>query len=481
MSKECLQNSFQCEKQSLEHFKSKFVNKYHSILHLPPQLIINNREEVGIVYFENWFKADVIVLSIYLNPNQINQNIGTRAIELASNELFERGYSEIIAFIKPENLAAQKAFQKASFSNLGLVKVPKYGKVFSALKFRLSKRDLSKTFIIGEAGSNCIQGNEERTLQLANTMIEEAYRAGCDAVKFQLYKNDRIYVSNAGKAPYLDQDINEIFKAYALPPHLISKLHDYSKYIGIELMCSFFSEEDFEEVDPFVSKHKVASYEIRHLRLIEKAARSQKPLYLSTGAATIDDIEWAKSVFLKNGGKELTLLHCTAQYPAQAKSLNLNCIPSLKNKFGVPIGLSDHSSHPIYAPVAAVSLGAVAIEKHFTLQQKLPGPDHSFAINCEQLKEMCESIRHTEKILGVAKKEIFPQEKELASIARRGLQAIHTIKKGEKLLEGVNVGILRPGLQRLGLHPKYIEDIHGREASQNIPQGCGIKHDDVIW
>ncbi len=481
MSKTCLQNSFQSEEQSLEQFENNFAKKYHPIQELRPQLIYNGDKKAGIVYFEKWFKNDAIVISIYLNPEYINQKIGREAIELASVELFEKGYNEVVAFVKPENLAAQKAFQKAGFSNAGSVRVPKYGKTFAAIKFVRAKREASKTFIIGEAGSNCSLGSEARTLQLAKVMIEEAYRAGCDAVKFQLYKNDRIYVTNAGKAPYLDQDINEIFEEYALPPILVSQLYDYSKYVGIELMCSFFSEEDFEEVDPFVSRHKIASYEIRHLRLIEKAARSKKPLYLSTGASTIDDIEWAKSVFYKSGGKDLTLLHCTAQYPAQADSLNLNCIPSLRNEFKVPIGLSDHSSHPIYAPIAAVSLGAVAIEKHFTLHQKLPGPDHSFAINCEQLKDMCESIRHTEKILGVAKKEIFPQEKELASIARRGLQAIRLIQKGEKLLEGINVGILRPGLQRLGLHPKYIEDIEGKEASQNIPLGCGIKHNDIIW
>ncbi len=476
-----IENSFRDKAQSFEEFQNGFAKKYHSILSLPTQMILYNGDEVGVIYYEKWFKDDECELSLYLDPKYLDLKIGTSSLKLAIDELALKGFKKVVAFVKKTNVRAQGAFTKAGFSQVGKVEVPRYGKSFDAIKFEYSTADTHKTFIIAEAGSNCILGSEVLTLELAQTMIKEAYIAGADAVKFQLFSNDSIYVPNAGSAPYLDQDINEIFKSYALPPSMIPKLSAYAQYVGIEMMCSFFSENDFEIVDPYVQKHKIASYEIRHLRLIEKAARSNKPLYLSTGAASLDDIRWAQNIFFKNGGESLTLFHCTAQYPAEAVSLNLNCLTSLREEFRLPVGLSDHSAHPLYAPIAAVTLGATSIEKHFTLERKLPGPDHFFAIDSKELKEMCIAIIHTEKILGVAKKEIFNQEEELASIARRGLQASCMISKGDLLQEGVNVSILRPGMQRLGIHPKYIEDIEGRAAAQNIALGCGIQHEDIIW
>ena len=478
-SKSVLEHSFKKEPGSLDFFIENFKTKYHSILTLPPDAIFYENKMVGLIYYENWFKPSSCLLSIFLDPSYIGKKIGSRALEVARSNLIEKQYKEVVAFVKIENKASEKAFENAGFTSLRNVQLYKYGKKFSCTKYQFIHRAPQETFIIAEAGSNCLAGNDSRTIDTAKIMIEEAARAGADAVKFQLYHKDRIYVPNAGAAPYLDQDINQLFEEYALSPALIESFYRHCQYVGIEFMCSFFSEEDFEIIDPFVQKHKIASYEIRHLRLLEKAARSKKPLFLSTGAATIEDIQWAKEVFEKNKGEGLSLMHCTAQYPAS--SSNLRCITSLQKEFSLPVGLSDHSAHPIYAPVAAVSLGASSIEKHFTLSRKLPGPDHSFAIEVKELKEMCEAVRETEKILGLAKKEIFPQERELASIARRGLQAISDIQKGDQLLEGVNVSILRPGLQRLGLHPKHIEKMEGKKAANFISQGSGIQHDDIVW
>lgn len=467
--------------ESFEEFVKNFQQKYHSLKDLPPQAIFLENEMKGVIYFEKWFQEQECVLSIYLDPNAVGKKIGSTALKLAQAQLTLRGYQKVIAFIKPKNQIAQKAFARAGFINKDLVLLPKYGQEYQVYKFEYSQKTSRKTFIIAEAGSNCCLGDHRSTLELAKIMIEKAYLAGANAVKFQCFESHNVYVPNAGTAKYLNENINDIFKRHALPAEIIAELYQYACYVGIEWMCSFFSEEAFEKINPYVKRHKIASYEIRHLRLLEKAAKSQKPLYLSTGAASLEDIQWAIEIFQKNGGQNLTLMQCTAQYPAHAKSLNLRCISSLKQQFNLPVGLSDHSAHPLYAPIAAISLGATALEKHFTLNKSLPGPDHSFSIDCEELKLMCIAVTEAEEILGLAKKEIFPQEEELAAFARRGLQTTRVVKQGELLKEGINFQILRPGLQNLGMHPKYIQQIEGKQAACDIPLGKGLQDQDILW
>jgi N-acetylneuraminate synthase len=158
--------------------------------------------------------------------------------------------------------------------------------------------------------------------------------------------------------------------------------------------------------------------------------------------------------------------------------MNLQVIPHLKKRFGTSVGLSDHSRHPIHAPVAAVALGATVIEKHYTLDNRLPGPDHSFALTPAELKEMVSAIRVAESMLGSGIKEIEPAEEELRSYARRGIQATESIAKGDKLQEGGNIDILRPGQQSLGVHSRFLIDIEGGVATRNIPVGQGIQQGD---
>lgn len=473
--------SFDSSLKSFNDFCKNYSDKYHSILSLPPFFIIFENQKVGVVYFESWLKDKGCQISIYLDPEFQNRQIGSSAIKKATSFAFEQQFNHLIAFIKEENVGAQKAFLKSGFSLENKVNVCRDDQKYPALKFILSKAEKRKTLVIAEAGSNFCVGDSQDQLHIGKKLIEAAYEAGADAVKFQMYQSQTVYVANAGSAGYLKQNINDVFAKCALSPDLFAKFADYANYLGIEIMCSFFSEEDFEKIDPYVQKHKIASYEIGHIQLLKKAALSQKPLFLSTGACNLEDIEWAVDTFKRYGGQDLTLLHCTAQYPAEVKALNLKSIPYLHQKFSLPVGLSDHSAHPIYAPVAAVTLGACAIEKHFTIHQKLPGPDHFFAIDCKELKMMIEAISESEKILGLAKKEVMPQEEELATFAKRGLQAICHILPGEVFQEGINVAILRPGMQRLGMHPKYIEKLNGKKAATAILPGCGIRHDDVLW
>ena len=338
----------------------------------------------------------------------------------------------------------------------------------------------NSVFIIAEAGSNWRSGTVDRDLKMAKVLIDVAVEAGADAVKFQTYRAETVYVSNAGDSDYLSdsgikESINEIFRDLSMPYEMIPQLEQYCNINNIHFMSTPFSIADAKAIDPFVKTHKLASYEITHSRLIEFLAKTNKPLILSTGAASIEDIEWAVNYFYKHGGLDITLMQCTAKYPAPLSTINLNTIPELKKQFNLPVGLSDHSRDHLIAPLGAVALGATVIEKHFTLNNKLPGPDHSFAITPDELTLMVKAIRNMEQALGNCEKKVSDEELELYDYAQRAVQAIKPINKGAQLLEGKNIDILRSGKQKRGIHPRYLEEIEGKNAKRDIPLGDGIQ------
>lgn len=338
-------------------------------------------------------------------------------------------------------------------------------------------------YIIAEAGSNWRMGTPERDLEMAKRLIEAAVEAGADAVKFQTYRAEKVYAPNAGLAAYLDkngigQDIHAIFRDLSMPYQMIAPLHQYCCERNIDFLSTPFSPEDFEAVDPYVSMHKVASYEVSHLRLLQLAARSGKPVILSTGASEEQDVAWAIDMLLKEGCKELTLMQCTLKYPTPPDSVNLRAMVRLRDSFGLPVGLSDHSRHPVYAPVGAVALGAAIIEKHFTIDNRLPGPDHFFAITADELKEMVQAIHNMELMLGSGVKDVQDAEQEMYHFGRRRIQTMRAIEAGESLVEGHNIAILRPGHQTQGLHPRFLGQIEGKRATRAIPAGAGVQQGD---
>lgn len=337
--------------------------------------------------------------------------------------------------------------------------------------------------VIAEAGSNWRMGTPSRDMAMAKALIEVAREAGADIVKFQTFRPDALYAPNAGSSDYLaeagiSQTMEEIFADITMPHDMLPELARYAREIGIGFMSTAFSAEDFAAVDPLVDMHKIASYEVSHIRLIELAARSGKPTVMSTGAATLDDIEWAVGHFHASGGKDLCLLQCTAKYPAPFASLNLATIPELARMFGVSAGLSDHSRDAIIGPVAATALGARVIEKHYTLHNRLPGPDHAFAITGEELKQMVTGIRAAEQARGTGIKVVHSVENELALFAQRGLQAIRPIAVGDVLSEDGNFAILRPGKQSKGVHPRHIASVQNSVAQRNMRPGEGILNGD---
>lgn len=343
----------------------------------------------------------------------------------------------------------------------------------------LSLTDPSHTFVIAEAGSNWKCGNFEEDLRQAKTLIKIAAKANADAIKFQTYRPETLYVHNAGKSKYLsdqgiDQNVNDIFALLSMPYEMIPELAKYCKKENIIFMSTAFSVHDAEQIDPYVDIHKVASYEINHVRLLEFLSQTKKPLLISTGASTYTEIDFAINLVKSKGNNKIGLLQCTSKYPCPIESLNLSVIPEMKSRYNLPVGLSDHSVDPIIGPLVAIGLGASIIEKHFTIDRKLAGPDHKFALIADELELMIRTIRKADLARGNGRKEILKEELELRRFATRSIQATKDISKGETLQEGINFDVLRPGNRSRGMEARYLTEISGKRATANIKKGEGI-------
>ena len=335
-----------------------------------------------------------------------------------------------------------------------------------------------RTFVVAEAGSNWKCGAYDDDLKRSKELINVATKCGADAIKFQTYRPETTYVANAGKSNYLsehgiNEDINKIFENLAMPYEMIPKLAEYAKEQKIIFMSTPFSVKDAQEIDPYVPIHKVASYEINHIRLLEFLAQTKKPIIISTGASTYDEIDFAVNT-VKKFNNQISILQCTSKYPSSLESLNLSVIPQLKLRYGFPVGLSDHSIDPIIGPIMAVGLGATIIEKHFTLDRNLPGPDHAFALIPSELELMIKSIRKAELTRGSGEKTILNEELELRHFATRSIQAIKDISKGDTLQEGINFEVLRPGKRSRGVEARFLDVVNGKRSKKDVKSGDGI-------
>lgn len=345
--------------------------------------------------------------------------------------------------------------------------------------------DLTRVFIIAEAGSNWKAGSYNEDLRRAKKLIHIAAKCGADAIKFQMFRANTVYVPNAGTSTYIGKwgikrSINKIFEDVEMSYEMVKEIAEYCNKENITFMSSAFSVEDARAINKYVKIHKVASYEINHIRLLEYLAKTRKPIILSTGASNYDEIDFAVSLLKKLHVSKYALLQCTAKYPAPLESLNLLAIPEMKKKYKIPIGLSDHSLDPTIAPLVAVGLGAKIIEKHFTLDRNLFGPDHRFALTPTELKKMVQSIRQAEKTLGNGKKRVLSVENELRDFAVRRIQAIKDIKKGERLVEGLNIALLRPGNRTKGAYARFLFKINGKKAKKAIKNGEGVNLQDCV-
>jgi len=316
-------------------------------------------------------------------------------------------------------------------------------------------------FIIAEAGSNH-NGNIECAKQLIDTAVE----SGADAVKFQLFKAKDLYSKYTPEFSYLKgQNVYDLIKDIETPREWIEELAKYCRGL-IEFLATPFDLEAVDLLDPFVPAFKIASFEIVDLELIKYAAEKGKPMIISTGMANLGEIEDVLLAVRSVSDNDIGLLHCSSLYPSPAEAVNLNAMKTMQHAFKLPVGFSDHTLG-IHIPIAAVAMGACIVEKHFTLDRKLPGPDHSFAVEPDELKEMVHCIREVETAQGSGIKERSELEgEEMYTKARRSIHARVDIKEGTTITRDA-LTIKRPGY---GVKPKFISIIVGRKAKVDIKE-----------
>lgn len=328
-----------------------------------------------------------------------------------------------------------------------------------------------RTYIIAE-----LSANHNNDFNMAVSTIKAMAEAGADAVKIQTYTADSltIDVDNEyfqvrteglwkGYRPY------DLFKEAAMPYEWQPKLQQIAKTLNLDFFSSPFDKEGVDFLESMeVSKYKIASFEITDIPLIEYVASKNKPMIISTGVAEIEDIQLAIDTCRKVGNSDITLLKCTSDYPATLDDANLITIPDLKKRFGVKVGVSDHTMGHI-VPVVAVSLGAEVVEKHFILDRNLGGPDSAFSMEPLEFKHMVNEIRNAEKTLGKINYDVSEKDK----LRRRSIFAVKDIEAGESITLD-NVRSVRPGH---GLPPKSLNAIIGKTVNKKIEKGLPISEE----
>ena len=331
------------------------------------------------------------------------------------------------------------------------------------------------TFVIAEAGSN-----HNGDFSTAKELIDVAADAGADAVKFQTFRASDMYVEDSGEVEYLDDERTtyEIIESMEMPYEWIPELHEYCRERDVYFMSTPFDERSAEQLAEYVPAWKVASYTSSHHPFLRSLAKTDKPIIMSTGAHELDEVRESVDVLQGAGAAGLALLQCVAAYPTPIEEINVRVVKMLAEEFDVPAGLSDHTLDPVTAPAAAVALGASIVEKHFTLDKSMEGPDHQFALEPDELDAMLSAIRDTEAALGTGEKAVMDVERELYEKARRAVHAVRDIEAGQTITED-DVAVLRPGEQEKGLHPKFYDEVVGQTAARDIAKSEGIEWKDV--
>lgn len=326
-------------------------------------------------------------------------------------------------------------------------------------------------YVIAEAGAN-----HNRDLDTARRLIDAAAAAGADAVKFQTYTGSDLYSSKSPRFDYLgdlaDTPVHQLLDAIALPRDWQPLLAEHCRQAQIEFLSSPFDRAAIDELDAIgVAALKIASFEIGDLGLIEHAAATGRPLIISTGMATIAEVDDAVAAARAAGATEVCLLQCASLYPAPPGVMNLRSMDTLRRAFGTPVGLSDHTLGVHIAP-AAVAMGAALVEKHFTLDRGATGPDHAFAIEPNELTALVRHIRDVEEALGDGRKQGPSSEEavEMYTKARRSVVAATAIPLGT-LIEREMLTVKRPGF---GIAPKHLDLVVGRRALVDI------EYDDIV-
>ena len=323
-------------------------------------------------------------------------------------------------------------------------------------------------YIIAEMSANHNQKFED-----ARRILEAAKESGADALKLQTYTADTItipceneYFRIEGNSPWAGKKLYDLYQEASTPWEWQPQLKELADDLGIDLFSTPFdaSAVDFlERMD--VPAYKVSSFEVVDLPLLTRIAKTGKPIILSTGMATLGEIEEAVHTIESAGGSQLALLKCTSDYPAIPEEMNLRTIPDLRRRFQVPVGLSDHCLR-VEIAIASVALGACIIEKHLTLSRNNGGPDSAFSLEPDEFKHMVDAVKSAEKALGNVSYEAAPNEKKNL-LFRKSLFVVKDVKAGEIFTED-NVRSIRPGH---GLHTRYLSEVIGKRARIDIARG----------
>ena len=324
-----------------------------------------------------------------------------------------------------------------------------------------------------------VSANHKQDFETAVCIVQAAKEAGADAVKLQTYTPDTItiqsdqkYFQVGGGTLWDGRSLYDLYQEAFTPWEWQPKLKKLADDLGMHCFSSAFDHTAVDFLETMsVPAHKVASFELVDLALIQKMAATGKPLIMSTGMATIAEIEEAVTVARSAGAKQIALLKCTSAYPAPAEEMNLLTIPELARRFDVPVGLSDHTMG-VAVPVAAVSVGACIIEKHLTLSRAAGGPDSAFSLEPAEFKAMVDAVRAAEHALGSI--HFGVSEREASSrVFRRSLFVVRDVKTGEKFT-AENVRSIRPGH---GLHTRHLTEVLGKTAAVDIVRGTPLSWD----
>jgi len=329
-------------------------------------------------------------------------------------------------------------------------------------------------YVIAELSANHHQNFDD-----AVHLVCAAKEAGADAVKLQTYTPDTITISSdqpcfriGGGTIWDGETLYDLYAKAYTPWEWQPRLQQLAGKLGIDLFSSPFDSTAVDWLEAMhVPAYKIASFELTDLALIRRVAATGKPVILSTGMATLSEIEEAVQAARSAGAKALALLKCTSAYPSPPEEMNLITIAHLSQAFGVPVGLSDHTL-TVSVPVTAVTLGACIIEKHLTLSRGIPGPDSAFSLDPHEFKAMVEAVRSAQRSLGAVQYGPTPDE-EKSLIFRRSLFVVQDVRCGEPF-SSANIRSIRPGH---GLHPRHLDEIIGRTAARDIERGTPLNWD----
>lgn len=334
----------------------------------------------------------------------------------------------------------------------------------------------ARTFIIAEVGIN-----HQGSVAVAKRMVDAAITAGVDAVKFQAFKTDEFVADKKQTYTYesrgkkVTEPMYMMFKRYELSEKDFRELFAYCK--KRKILC-FATPQNVSDMKMLLKLKtpllKVGSDDLTNLPLMEAYARTKLPVIISTGMADLAEVRDAVGIFRRVRNDKLVVLHCVSSYPAEAYELNLRRIKTLRDTFGTITGFSDHSKG-VVAAIGSVAVGAQVIEKHFTLDKDMEGPDHRFSADPAELKALVEGVRYVEKALGSPDVRPSMKEKEMRTLARRSIVAARALEKGERITR-VMIEYKRPGN---GLMPKYTDEILGKRTRRALKTGELIKRSDI--